>query len=220
MTEWILWATSVTVTVVFFCVFGGSNLVSLFATIVGVTALTFIAKGNPIGQLLTIVFSVMYATVSYSYRYYGEMITYMCMSVPMATVALIGWIRNPYGKNHAEVEVNRLPAVEIVIIPLITAAVTVAFYFILQAFGTANLIPSTVSVATSFAASYLVFRRSRFFALVYAANDVVLIVLWSLAVADDISYIATLVCFVAFFAHDIYSFINWRRIQKRQSAAI
>lgn len=50
-------------------------------------------------------------------------------------------------------------------------------YFILRAFNTANIIPGTISVTTSFVAVYLTFRRSPYFALAYAANDVVLIVL-------------------------------------------
>lgn len=65
-------------------------------------------------------------------------------------------------------------------------------------------------------------RRSPFYAVDYAvdyaANDVVLIVLWTLAAVENISYISVVVCFVAFLANDIYSFINWRKIEKRQTA--
>ena len=68
---------------------------------------------------------------------------------------------------------------------LLTAAVTAGFYFILRALGTANLLPSTVSVTTSFLAVYLTFHRSPLYALGYAANDVVLIVLWLLAARAD-----------------------------------
>ena len=56
---------------------------------------------------------------------------------------------------------------------LASAVVTFAFYFILAHFKTANIVPGTISVTTSFLAAYLTFRRSPFFALAYAANDVV-----------------------------------------------
>ncbi len=101
---------------------------------------------------------------------------------------------------------------------ILTAAVTVIFFFILKAFGTANLIPSTLSVTTSFLAVYLTFRRSSYFALAYAANDIVLIVLWVLASISDMKYLSVTVCFIAFLVNDIYGFINWRRMKKRQSA--
>ena len=75
---------------------------------------------------------------------------------------------------------------------------------------------STVSVATSFLAAYLTFRRSRFFALAYGANDMVLVVLWALAAAEDRSYLSVTVCFGLFFIGDLYGFASWSRMQKRQ----
>ena len=65
-------------------------------------------------------------------------------------------------------------------------------------------------------AVYLTFRRSPYFALAYAMNDIVLIVLWVLASVLDIRYISVVVCFVAFLFNDIYGFISWHRMKKRQ----
>ena len=103
---------------------------------------------------------------------------------------------------------------------IITAVITVLFYFILEHFQTANIIPSTVSVTTSFVAVYLTFRRSPYFALAYASNDVVLIILWVLASINDIKYVSVVVCFVAFLFNDIYGFINWKKMKIRQSKTI
>lgn len=50
--------------------------------------------------------------------------------------------------------------------------VTAGFCFILEYFNAANIISSTISVTTSFAAVYLTFRRSPYYALGYAANGV------------------------------------------------
>ena len=97
-----------------------------------------------------------------------------------------------------------------------TIAVTVIFYFILRAFGTANLLTSTVSVTTSFAAAYLAFKRSPYYAIAYILNDIVLIVLWSMAAFEDISYLSVIACFIAFFINDAYTFINWKKMQKKQ----
>ena len=137
----------------------------------------------------------------------------------MAVIALVSWLRNPFNGNKAEVEVNHLKRKEVVLMLLLTAAVTAIFYFILAAFHTANLIPSTVSVTTSFLAVYLTFRRSAFFAVAYAANDIVLIVLWILAALSDISYVSVVICFVVFFVNDMYGFVNWSKMKKRQEAS-
>ena len=190
---------------------------TLSASIIGVTSLIFSAKGNPSGQLLMVIFSILYGIISFRFRYYGEMITCLGMTAPMAVFALISWLRNPYKGNKAEVAVNRLHRQETGIILLLSAAVTALFYFILAHFNTANIAPSTLSVTTSFLAVYLTFRRSPYFALAYAANDIVLIVLWALAAAENATYISVMICFVMFLVNDLYGFISWQKMEKRQS---
>ena len=214
--ELILWCCSVLLTVAAFAVFDRGNYIIPIASVIGATYLIFNAKGNPIGHALLIVFSALYGVISYSFAYYGEMITYLGMSTPMAVVALIAWLRNPYGESRAEVKINSLRKREIVFMLALTAVVTFMFYFILKYFRTANMIPSTLSIATSFLAVCLTIRRSRYFALAYAANDIILILLWTLASLDNRSYISVTICFVMFLANDIYSFINWSKMRKRQ----
>ena len=75
---------------------------------------------------------------------------------------------------------------------------------------------STISVTTSFVAVYFTFLRSPYYALGYAANDIVLIILWTLASMENISYLPMVVCFVMFLANDLYGFYNWRKMRKRQ----
>lgn len=99
---------------------------------------------------------------------------------------------------------------------LLALLVTMVFYFILAWFSTRNLLPSTLSVATSFLAVYLTARRSPYFALCYAANDLVLILLWSLAALENKAYLSTAACFAVFLLNDSYTFVNWRRMQARQ----
>lgn len=190
---------------------------TLIASMIGVTSLIFNAKGNPIGQFLMIVFSLLYGVISYDFAYYGEMITYIGMTMPMAFFALISWIKNPYKGNKAEVKVNNISKTEQLIMWLITFIVTVVFYFILNYFNTANIVPSTISVTTSFLAVYLTFRRCPSFALAYATNDIVLIVLWVLASLSDIRYISVVVCFLVFLFNDVYGYISWQRMKIRQS---
>ncbi|MBQ8333933.1 MAG: nicotinamide mononucleotide transporter [Clostridia bacterium] len=212
--EWVLWILSLVVVGGGFLASSG-DILTLTASLIGVTALIFVAKGDTWGQILTCVFALLYAVISWEQRYYGEMITYVGMSAPIAAAAVVEWIRHPYA-GTTEVEVAALTKKKITLIVVLTAVVTVVVYFILRFFGTANLIPSTVSVTTSFAAASLVFCRSPFYGLAYAANDVVLIVLWVLASVKDLSYVPMVLCFVMFFANDMYGFVNWTRMHRRQ----
>lgn len=214
--EKILWLTSVLAIVTSFVLFDRTNYMTLAASLVGVTSLIFNAKGNPAGQLLMVIFSLLYGVISYTFSYYGEMITYLGMTMPMAVFALISWLRNPYEGNKAEVQVNQLERKEIIWMCIGSLGVTVVFYFVLVYFQTANIIPSTISVTTSFLAVYLTFRRSPYYALAYAANDVVLIVLWVLASLSDTTYLSVVVCFAAFLVNDIYGFASWQKMKARQ----
>ena len=214
--EKILWIVSVLAIIISFIIFGGDSFLDMIASIIGVSALILCAKGNFIGQILVIIFSTLYGYISYSFSYYGEMITYMCMTLPMAVIALISWLRNPYNGKKTEVKVYKVGPKEIAVMSFCTVIVTMIFYCILSVFNTANIVPSTFSVTTSFVAVYLTYKRSPYFALAYSANDLVLIILWILAGIKDIRYFNMVVCFVIFFINDIYGFISWKKMEKMQ----
>lgn len=214
--ELALWGGSAGAILLAFALFDREGWLTLAASLIGVTSLIFSAKGNPFGQVLMVVFSLLYGAISWSFAYYGEMITYLGMTMPMAVVALVSWLRHPYQGNRAEVQVARLAKGEWVFMTLLTAAVTVGFYFVLAYFRTANPELSTLSVTTSFAAVYLTFRRNPWYAVAYAANDAVLILLWVLAARENTAYYSVVVCFAAFFVNDLYGFVSWRRMRRRQ----
>ena len=215
--EFRLWAWSNVLIIFSFFFFKQTNLLTLGASLIGVSSLIFSAKGNPIGQVLMIIFSVFYGIISFSYQYYGEVMTYLGMTMPMAIIALVSWLKHPYAGKHSEVRVNHIHGLEIMILAVLTPLVTYVFYLILVYFKTAHIVFSTLSVSTTFIAVYLTFRRSSYFTIAYAVNDLVLIILWGLASIEDLSYVSVVVCFVTFLVNDLYGFYNWRKMAKRQN---
>jgi len=218
-----LWLTSLFVTLLSYALSyllsGSGSLLNLFASLIGVTALIFVAKGHVLGQFLTVVFSVFYGIISVLFAYYGEMITYLFMTTPMAVVAAVEWIKNPY-KDTQEVKIHKVTKKQLTVMWVLAILVTILFYFILKSLNTANLLFSTLSITTSFVASYLTFLRSPYYAIGYSSNDIVLIVLWILASMENISYLPMVACFIMFLCNDLYGFYNWRRMQKIQKEKI
>ena len=188
-----------------------TDYLNLIASLIGVTALAFLAKGNVVGQFLTVIFSTIYAYISYNCAYYGELITYLFMTAPIAVISIISWLKHPFEGNKSDVEINEIKNKEYILLGGLSLVVTVVFYFILDALGTDNIYVSTLSVFTSFTASYLMFRRSRFYAIAYALNDVVLITLWVVKTVQNINYITVVICFIMFFVYDMLGFINWTK---------
>lgn len=166
--------------------------------------------------MLTILFGIVYAVISYRFHYFGEMITYLGMTTPIALLSTITWLKNPYSQN--EVKVNTLKKASWLFLLLLTGIVTFLFYFILKAFHTSNLFFSTVSIATSFSASSLTMLRSPYYAIAYASNDIILIILWSMASMEQVSYLPMVLCFVMFLINDLYGYRSWTIMQKRQQA--
>ena len=213
--ERILWIASLIVVTLSFVLSPNKDYLTLIASLIGVTALIFVAKGFVLGQILSVVFAVFYGIISVYFRYYGEMITYLFITTPMAIAAMVEWIKNPY-KDTKEVTVKKITKREIARIIIVGVMVTIAFYFILKALDTANLVFSTLSITTSFVASYLTKLRSAYYGIAYGANDIVLIILWILATIQNIAYLPMVFCFIMFLINDIYGFINWKRIENRQ----
>lgn len=208
--EWLLWLGSLLIVILSNLVFGSVDVLTLVAVCVGITSLIFAAKGNVWAQILMIVFSILYGIISWRFRYWGEMITYLGMTMPMAVWSTITWIRNP-SKNGNEVEIQKLNRKHIAGLSVFSVAVTAAFCYILHVLDTPNIVFSTISVTTSFLAASLTMLRSSYYALGYAMNDIVLIVLWVLASLKNPAYIPVAVNFAIFFLNDLYGFVSWKK---------
>lgn len=209
-----LWLCSIAVVSLSY-LFARQGILNLCTSLIGVTALIFLAKGMLLGQALSIMFSLLYGIISYKFGYYGEMITYLFMTMPMAIISTVEWLKHPY-KNSDIVEVSGVKKSQLAVMFLLCILTTIIFFFLLKHLNTANLVFSTISIATSFVAAYLTALRSPYFALAYAANDIVLIVLWTLASIKDISFVPMIACFIMFLFNDLYGFFNWRRMQHLQ----
>ena len=192
--EWLLWLVSLTVVIL-------SNLATN-----DLDLLTLIWA-----QFLMIIFCILYGIISFRFHYWGEMITYLGMTLPMAAWSAITWLRNPSEENENEVAIRTLNKKHIIGLTISTVIVTGIFYYILAWLDTPNIMFSTLSIVTSFIAASLTMLRSSYYAVGYAANDIVLIVLWVLASLENPAYIPVVVNFAIFLLNDMYGFVSWKK---------
>lgn len=211
----ILFFGSVALLLSFFLQPGEKNYLSLFASLLGMVAILLVAKGMIAGQYVTLVYTLTYALLSFLSAYYGECILCAVTALPSAIVSIVSWTKHP-SRERGKVSVNKLSFREYGVLCLFTAVLTVGAYFLLRALKTEELLVSTISFATSLSAAYLLVRRSPFYAVCYILNDVVLIALWSLALARGESVLPSVICFCVFLVNDSYGFFNWTRRRKLQ----
>ena len=217
--EWALWLGSLAAVIISNIITENIDLLTLAATCIGVTALIFAAKGNVWSQILMTIFCILYAVISWRFHYWGEMITYLGMSLPMAVWSIITWAKNS-SENGNSVAIQKLTWKHIAGLTIFGAVTTLIFYFILRKLNTPNIGFSTISITTSFLASALTLLRSSYYALGYASNDIVLIVLWILASLKNPVYLPVAFNFMIFFVNDLYGFISWKKRETQISTDI
>lgn len=217
--EILLLSISLAATATIFFLGREKNPWSLLSSVFGIVCVIFTAKGNPVAQYLSIVFAVFYSVVSYQSRYYGEMLIYLFLMIPIHVACIVSWIRHRRDPESAEVRINSLRAREYLLLGMADCIVTVAFYFLLKALGTDELIVSTISLVSSVSAAYLMLRRSEYYAVCFIVNDIILLILWGLRVYHyGVSSLPTLITFVVFLINDVYGFLAWRKRRRRQNA--
>ena len=65
--ELCLWGGSVLLVLLSFFLFDRTGYLTLISSLVGVTSLIFNAKGNPVGPILMVLFSIFYGVISFSF---------------------------------------------------------------------------------------------------------------------------------------------------------
>ncbi len=192
------------------------DVLNLISTLVGATSLIFIAKGHFAGQIVMIVFAVLYSLVSYRNGYYGEIIICGLMTLPLSIFSIVTWVKNPYKKGENVVKAYVLNKKDILIVAVFSFLVLVGGYVILRLLNTSSIVVSTISLVTSFVASYLMFRRNSYYAVAYMVNDIVLITLWTISCFSDPTNVSIVACFAMFFINDLYAFVSWKIREKQQ----
>lgn len=193
-----------------------SDLLTTACSIVGITTALLLAKGKNLGQIFGLLIVALYSIVSFKNGYYGEVIIYLCIMLPMYIMGIISWIKHQ-SKETDSVEVNTIKAKEWCIVSVVAVIAFVLIYLLLKAFNTNQLFVSSLSVIDSLFAIYLTVRRSKYSFYFYVVNDLILMVLWGIPViGGNLVLIPMLFNPIINLINDLYGIYNWRKLEKMQ----
>lgn len=193
-----------------------SDILSAFCSVLCIITALLIAKGKNLGQILGIVITILYSIVSFRNKFYGEVIIYIFMMLPMYVIGIVSWVRHQNNKTNT-VDINKISNKEWTLVSIISIIVFIGLYFLLKSFNTNELIVSTISVVASLFAIYLQIRRSRFSFYFYIINDLILLVLWGIPVITGNLLILPMVFNpVINLINDSYGVYNWKRLENKQ----
>lgn len=193
-----------------------SDALTVITSIIGIFCALLLAKGFVLGQFFGIAIVVLYSIVSFKNAFYGEMITYIVIMLPMYVWSIVEWIKHKNNKTES-VEVNSIKWQEWLIVSLCAIAIFIGFYFLLKALNTSELVISTLSVVDNVFAVYLLARRSKYGFVSYIVNDLILIVLWGIPVfGGNLLVLPMLINPIVNLVNDSYGVINWTKLQIKQ----
>ena len=193
-----------------------SDLLTTVCSIVGIITVLLLAKGKNLGQIFGLLIAALYSIVSFKNGYYGEVIIYLCIMLPMYIVGIISWIRHQ-NKDTNTVEVNKIKMKEWIIVFFVSIVCFIGIYFLLKAFNTNQLFISSLSVIDSLFAIYLGVRRSKYSFYFYVVNDLILILLWGIPVVSGTIILIPMVFNPLInLINDLYGIDNWKKLEKVQ----
>lgn len=169
------------------------------------------AKGNVVGQFVGVVLAVLYSIISYRNKYFGEVIVYLLIILPLYVVGIFSWLKNR-DKKTEKVKQNIISSKEWGWLVLGSIVLFVILYQLLKYFDTSQLFVSTLSMIINIFATYLLVRRSKYSFIFYIFNAFILLVLWGIPVINgDYLLIPMVFDGILLLINDIYGFKSWAR---------
>ena len=193
-----------------------SDALTIITSIGGIVCGMLLAKGFAMGQFFGALIAILYSIVSFKNGFYGEMLIYLLIALPMYIWGVIEWLRHK-NKETKSVQINSISIKEWVIVGICSVLVFIGSYFLLKALNTNELIVSTMSFNFSILARYLLARRCKYGFASYIIYDLILIVLWGIPIIQgDLTLLVMLVNPIVNLVNDSYGFINWTKLQRKQ----
>lgn len=205
---------SISVITIVFLIFN-TDLITAITSLTGIITALLLAKGKVAGQFFGLMIVVLYSFVSFQNKYYGEMLIYIFIMLPLYILGIYSWIKNKNPKTEV-VEPNDISKKEWILIIFISIIFFIIFYYLLKYFKTEELFLSVLSIIGSMYAVYLLARRSKYGFLFYLFDDIILFLMWLIPVLNGNILVLPMVFNPLInFINDSYGWYRWNKSIKQ-----
>ena len=125
--EIVFLAVSIVALTVSFVVGADKNWLSFVTSILGIISALLLAKGFVIAPFIIVVQGILYSILSYKQAYYGEMIIYLAIMIPISILSIVSWLKNRKKENDALVAVNKVKKKEFLYLYISTIIITIGY---------------------------------------------------------------------------------------------
>lgn len=191
-----------------------STIISTLYVITYITNALLSSKGRPECYIFGFIGMIFYGYLSFTEKYYGEILILLFLATPVMIMGVISWLKN---KDDESIIINTLSKKEIILAILSQVVMFFLYYYILKLFNTSMLVVSSLSIVMSLLALYFGSRRSEICYYFYLLNDIVGITLWIMPILNgEKAMFSVIFGPLLLFINDIYGVYNWKRLKKKQ----
>jgi nicotinamide mononucleotide transporter len=193
-----------------------SSWITIIASLSGTLYALYQARGKVLAQFIGIIEVILYSYLSYTNKYYGEVLLYVLLVLPLNITGIFSWIKNKSDITKKVIQ-SELKRREWLILGIGSVVLFFIIYLLLRYFNTSELLVSTFSLVIYLIATYLVVRRSKYGFLFYILSDIILIILWSIPIfKGDLLLIPILFEPLILLFNDTYGWISWSKENKNE----
>lgn len=168
-------------------------------------------KGNKFSYIFAGVSALLYIFVSYQAQNYGEAILNLVYLAPLNVYSVIRWTFSGAKPSQGLKETFSISRKTFIILFAAIAVFVPLYMLVLRKLGSSYPLLNSMCTASCAAACYLGSRRSRQQWYFYLANNLCMILLWSLSTSKDPSGYAILSQNALFMVSNIKGLYNWSK---------
>lgn len=188
-----------------------SNLLAISVAFLGVFSSLNRAKGKVLSQTTGIILSILYSIIAFQNKYYGEVIIYLFIMLPIYISSVYTWLKYKNNKTN-EVLQNNISKKTTLLLFIINFCLFFLLYFILKIFNTNQLLLSTFSMLVKLNAAYLALKRNKYSFIFYTISAIMLLMLWGIPIFNgQYELLPMLFDSILLIINNIYGFVKWSK---------
>lgn len=196
-----------------------STLLSLINGICNISNSVLSAKGKISNYYFGIIGNIIYLYISFTTRYYSEVITVLFIVLPISIYGLINWLKGRKSEESDDVSIKS-PTARQLLIPILSQVVmSIPYYLMLKHFNSNLLIVSTFGMCVTILAFYFMAKAYTVFNYFFIVNAITRMIMWGVPMLNgDFTNVPLFLSNLVYLINDIYSLFNWTRMEKQQNS--
>ncbi len=211
-----LWLAISTILIIGLSIYWQDTVMGIICSLTGIWCVILVAKGRISNYWVGIVNVILYAIISYGYKYYGEVMLNAFYFLPMQFIGAWIWIKNKNKTKKDTVKTTMLSNKNRILWGVISIVGSVGYGIVLKLLGGGLPFIDSMSTVLSIIAMILMAWRYMEQWVLWIIVDIVTIILWFVVLVNGGNDVSILLMWIAYLINAIYGLVNWYKMYKIQ----